>query len=74
MRAYWTAGATMALEDAIRYALDERMLPPPSASAETTTEAVSDEVGRIEQSPDRGDAIHRDARETGVLPDPDLIR
>jgi tetratricopeptide (TPR) repeat protein len=73
MRAYWTAGATMALEDAIRYALDERMSPPPAAPAETMTEAVS-EVGRIEQSPDGGDAIRRDARETGVLPDRDLIR
>jgi len=34
MRAYWTAGATMALEDAIRYALDERMSPPPAAPGE----------------------------------------
>jgi hypothetical protein len=30
MRAYWTAGATMGLEDAIRYAFDERMSPPPA--------------------------------------------
>ncbi len=38
VRAYWTAGAAMALEDAIRYALDERMSPPPAGPAEKTTE------------------------------------
>jgi len=38
MRSYWTTGATMGLEDAIRYALDERMSPPPAGPAGRTPE------------------------------------
>jgi tetratricopeptide (TPR) repeat protein len=37
-RGYWTAGANMTLEDAIRYALEERMSPPTAGPSETTTD------------------------------------
>ena len=73
---YWTTGATMVLEDAIRYALDERHVSSVGRTRrkDDRTGAVSDVVCRIEQSPHGGDTIHRDARETRVLPDRDLIR
>jgi hypothetical protein len=38
IRPYWTTGATMVLEDAIRYALDERISPPSAGPAGQTTE------------------------------------